>query len=114
MTTKAPLSRKSWAAGVWPKYSRVCAELLVKGYARSGEPLAMASYLGSAGKAERALLQFAVRYADQTEADFETFRKSADCRVRIEADMQCATLQQLANHNKLLRLTGHCVVQSGI
>ena len=58
------------------EYSRVCAELLAKAHARSGEPAAIAGYLGSAGKAERALLQFAVRYADQTEADFGAFRKA--------------------------------------
>jgi len=57
-------------------YSRVCAELLAKGHARSGDPIALASYLGRPGKAERALLQFAVKYADQTEADFATFRKA--------------------------------------
>jgi uncharacterized protein (DUF2252 family) len=58
------------------EYSRVCAELLAKGHARSGEPVALASYLGRPGKAERALLRFAVKYADQTEADFQTFRKA--------------------------------------
>jgi hypothetical protein len=58
------------------EYSRVCAELLAKGHARSGDAIALASYIGRAGKAERALLQFAVKYADQTEDDFRTFRKA--------------------------------------
>ena len=58
------------------EYSRVCAELLAKGHARSGEPVALASYLGRSGKAERALLQFAVKYADQTESDYEAFQKA--------------------------------------
>ncbi len=58
------------------EYSRVCAELLAKGHARSGDPIALASYLGKAGKAERALLQYAVKYADQTEADYRVFRKA--------------------------------------
>src|SRR5262249_33769393 len=58
------------------EYSRVCAELLAKGHARSGDPVALASYLGKSGKAERALLQFAVKYADQTEADYRVFRKA--------------------------------------
>lgn len=58
------------------EYSCVCAELLAKGHARSGEPVALASYLGRSGKAERALLQFAVKYADQTESDYDTFRKA--------------------------------------
>jgi uncharacterized protein (DUF2252 family) len=58
------------------EYSCACAELLAKGHARSGEPAALTSYLGRSGKAERALLQFAVKYADQTEADYETFKKA--------------------------------------
>lgn len=58
------------------EYSRVCAELLAKGHARSGDPIALGGYLGRAGKAERALLQFAARYADQTEEDYRTFRKA--------------------------------------
>lgn len=58
------------------EYSRVCAELLAKGHARSGEPVALAAYLGRSGKAERALLQFALKYADQTEADYRMFRKA--------------------------------------
>jgi uncharacterized protein (DUF2252 family) len=58
------------------EYSRVCAELLAKGHARSGEPAVLAAYLGQAGKAERALLQFAVKYADQTEEDYRTFRRA--------------------------------------
>jgi len=58
------------------EYSRVCGELLAKGHARSGDPVALSSYLGRAGKAERALLQFAVKYADQTEADYRSFLKA--------------------------------------
>jgi len=57
-------------------YSRVCGELLAKGHARSGTPMALAAYLGRSDKAERALLQFAVHYADQVEADHVAFRKA--------------------------------------
>jgi uncharacterized protein (DUF2252 family) len=58
------------------EYSRVCAELLAKGHARSGEPAMLASYLGRSDKAERALLKFAVMYADRTEKDFQMFKKA--------------------------------------
>jgi uncharacterized protein (DUF2252 family) len=57
-------------------YSRVCGELLAKGHARSGTPMTLAAYLGRSEKAERALLQFAVHYADQVEADHTAFRKA--------------------------------------
>jgi len=57
-------------------YSCICAELLAKGHARSGDPVAVAAYLGRSEKAQLALLRFAVQYADQTEADFATFRRA--------------------------------------
>lgn len=57
-------------------YSRVCAELLAKGHARSGEPMMLAAYLGRSEKAPRALQRFAATYADQVEADYEAFRKA--------------------------------------
>jgi len=73
---KSSIEPEELNGGRLAEYSRVCAELLAKGHARSGEPVALASYLGRSGKAERALLQFAVKYADQTESDFDTFRRA--------------------------------------
>jgi uncharacterized protein (DUF2252 family) len=58
------------------EYGRVCAELLAKGHARSGDPALLADYLGRPGKAEKGLLQFAVAYAEQVENDYETFLKT--------------------------------------
>jgi len=58
------------------EYGKLCAELLAKGHARSGEPVVIASYLGPSRKAADSLLGFAVAYARQAEADFETFRKA--------------------------------------
>ena len=58
------------------EYSRVCAELLAKGHARSGNPVTLAAYLGPSEKAARALQQFSVRYADQVESDYEQFKKA--------------------------------------
>ena len=58
------------------EYSRLCAELLAKGHARSGDPIALAAYIGSGSKAAASLLRFAVEYADQVEADYEIFTKA--------------------------------------
>lgn len=58
------------------EYGRVCAELLAKGHARSGEPAVLAAYLGRPGKAEKALSQFALAYAEQVEKDYNAFRKA--------------------------------------
>jgi uncharacterized protein (DUF2252 family) len=58
------------------EYGRVCAEMLAKGHARSGDPVMLAAYLGSSEKAPRALQQFALLYADQVEADYNEFRRA--------------------------------------
>ena len=58
------------------EYGKVCAELLAKGHARSGDPALLADYLGRPGKAEKALLQFALAYAVQVEKDYEAFLKA--------------------------------------
>jgi len=58
------------------EYGRLCAELLAKGHARSGDPIAIAAYLGNSGKAADSLLGFAMNYAAQVEADYKTFVKA--------------------------------------
>jgi uncharacterized protein (DUF2252 family) len=58
------------------EYGRLCAELLAKGHARSGEPVAISAYLGPSRKAADSLMQFAFEYAAQVQADFNAFRKA--------------------------------------
>jgi len=56
------------------EYSRICGELLAKGHA--GDPAVIAGYIGRSDRAEKALLQFAVKYPDQTQADLSAFKKA--------------------------------------
>lgn len=57
-------------------YSRLCAELMAKGHARSGDPVAICAYVGAGEKAAQSLRRFAVQYANQVEADYTAFRKA--------------------------------------
>ncbi|MFE1443176.1 DUF2252 domain-containing protein [Streptomyces sp. NPDC058739] len=50
-------------------YARLCGTALARAHARSGDRIAIAGYLGSADTFERAVADFALRYADQTLAD---------------------------------------------
>ncbi|RYV50101.1 DUF2252 domain-containing protein [Pengzhenrongella frigida] len=50
-------------------YARLCAWTLARAHARSGDRVAIAGYLGSSGRFERAVADFAVGYADQNAAD---------------------------------------------
>jgi uncharacterized protein (DUF2252 family) len=55
------------------RYARVCGWTLARAHAVSGDPAAIASYLGSSTNFERALGEFAVRYARQNQLDYEAF-----------------------------------------
>jgi uncharacterized protein (DUF2252 family) len=56
-------------------YADVCGELLARGHARAGDPVALAAYLGNSGRFDEAILAFARAYADKTERDWESFCK---------------------------------------
>jgi len=59
-------------------YGQVCGFLLARAHARSGDRIAIASYLGKGDAFDRALADFAVAYADQNERDHAALRKAAD------------------------------------
>jgi hypothetical protein len=50
-------------------YARLCGTALARAHARSGDRIAIAGYLGDADTFERAVGDFALRYADQNAAD---------------------------------------------
>ena len=54
-------------------YAQVCGWTLARAHARSGDPVAIAAYLGSGDRFDRAMTDFADRYADQNERDYEAF-----------------------------------------
>lgn len=56
-------------------YAEVCGELLARGHARSGDPLAIAGYAGSGAALAEALGRFGSAYADQTEKDWEELKR---------------------------------------
>jgi uncharacterized protein (DUF2252 family) len=54
-------------------YAQICGWTLARAHARSGDPVAIASYLGSGDRFDRAMTDFAERYADRNEQDYEAF-----------------------------------------
>ncbi|MEU9213541.1 DUF2252 domain-containing protein [Streptomyces sp. NPDC048415] len=50
-------------------YARLCGTALARAHARSGDRIAIAAYLGGADTFERAVADFALRYADQNADD---------------------------------------------
>ncbi len=54
-------------------YARQCGWTLARAHARSGDPVAIAAYLGKNDKFDVAMTDFSERYADQNELDYEAF-----------------------------------------
>jgi uncharacterized protein (DUF2252 family) len=71
MKGAVPLEKVS--AGELAEYGRACGQALALGHARSGDPSAIAGYLGSGDRFDRAIAEFASVYADQNAADYEAF-----------------------------------------
>jgi sugar/nucleoside kinase (ribokinase family) len=57
-------------------YGQVCGRTLARAHARSGDPVAIAAYLGKNDKFDRAIVDFSERYADQNEQDYEAFTEA--------------------------------------
>jgi uncharacterized protein (DUF2252 family) len=57
-------------------FATACGWTLARGHARSGQRIAIASYLGVRDRFDQAIARFAKSYADQAEKDYETLLKA--------------------------------------
>jgi uncharacterized protein (DUF2252 family) len=65
-------------------YAQMCGWTLARAHARSGDAIAIGSYLGAGDRFDRSMAQFASSYADQNQKDFEAL-KHAIATNRIHA-----------------------------
>jgi uncharacterized protein (DUF2252 family) len=64
---------ESMVPGALGFYARACGWTLARAHARSGDPVAIAAYLGEDDQFDRSIADFAKRYADQNELDYQAF-----------------------------------------
>ena len=57
-------------------YARTCGWTLARAHARSGDPIAIAACLGDGDAFDKSVTDFAQRYADQNERDYQQFVKA--------------------------------------
>jgi len=65
-------------------YARTCGWTLARAHARSGDPVAIAAYLGTSDAFDTSITDFSQRYADQNEQDYQQFVKAVQSG-RLEA-----------------------------
>jgi hypothetical protein len=66
-------------------YGEICSSTLARAHARSGDRIAIGSYLGKGTTFDRAMVDFAQSYADQNQRDFEEVVAAIDAG-ELEAD----------------------------
>jgi uncharacterized protein (DUF2252 family) len=83
------------------QYAEVCGELLAKGHSRSGDPCMLAGYLGTSDRFDKALVTFAVDYADQTDRDHNAWVKAiANGTVRALSSLKQKGVEKSGKKSK--------------
>jgi uncharacterized protein (DUF2252 family) len=59
-------------------YGRTCGWTLARAHARSGDRIAIASYLGGGDAFDRAIADYSVAYADQNERDYDALKHAVE------------------------------------
>ena len=54
-------------------YADICGWTMARAHARSGDPVAIAEYLGGPDAFDKSITDFSLRYADQNEQDYTEF-----------------------------------------
>ncbi|HEY5978500.1 MAG TPA: DUF2252 domain-containing protein [Microlunatus sp.] len=70
---KASASVETMQPFAMSMYARMCGWTLAHAHARSGDPVAIAAYLGDGDAVDRSVTEFSRRYADQNARDYDAF-----------------------------------------
>ncbi|MDH2388275.1 DUF2252 domain-containing protein [Streptomyces sp. HNM0663] len=76
--------------GTLTRFGQLCGASLARAHARSGDPVAIAAYLGRGDAFDRAVAQFAHAYADQNERDHRALAEAV-AAGRVTAGTEPAT-----------------------
>jgi uncharacterized protein (DUF2252 family) len=75
---KAAVTVEAMTPDAMATYARLCGWTLARAHARSGDRVAIASYLGASDTFDRAMGEFAIAYAEQNDLDFRALEAAVD------------------------------------
>ncbi|MBV8132403.1 MAG: DUF2252 domain-containing protein [Alphaproteobacteria bacterium] len=75
---------------VLPYYAKLCGRTLARAHARAGDAVALSGYMGDDSEFDKAIAEFALAYADQTERDWRALLDAIKAG-RISAEEQHAS-----------------------
>ena len=61
---------------IMTQYAEICGWALARAHARSGAPAQISGYLGKSDAFDKAIAEFSIAYADQSERDHEVLMKA--------------------------------------
>jgi hypothetical protein len=64
-------------AKFFPEYCKLCGWALAQAHAKSGDPAAIAGYLGKSDGMDDAIARFAFAYSEQTDRDYDALKNAA-------------------------------------
>ena len=68
----------------YPQYCSLCGWALALAHAKSGDPAVIAGYMGNSDELDKAMLHFALAYADQNDKDFKALKAAAKSgRIKV-------------------------------
>jgi hypothetical protein len=73
---KGSFSVEAFDQAAWPLYAEMCAWVLARAHARTGDRIAIAAYLGPGDVFDRAIADFCDAYADQNQRDYDALREA--------------------------------------
>lgn len=78
---------EAFTPSVMMQYAELCGWTLAMAHARSGEPAKISGYLGKSDKFDRAVADFSVAYADQSERDHKQLVKAVrEGRIEVQEE----------------------------
>ena len=85
--TKITANIASLSPSAFASYGEVCGWALALSHARSGDPAMISGYLGVGDQFDKAVVDFAKKYADQTDKDYASLQKAVK-QGRIKATVK--------------------------
>ena len=73
-----------FSRSVMTQYAELCGWTLARAHARAAQPARIAGYLGNSDKFDKAIADFSIAYADQSERDHKILMKAVrDGRLKV-------------------------------
>ncbi len=95
---KIGLDVENFDKGLLSSYAKLCGRMLARAHAKAGSAALLSGYMGSSDALDESISEFALKYADQTEKDYDDFMKAIKSgKLEVKKDEAITELSLAAN-----------------